>query len=145
MAYSFTLNDFRKQLEQIARPSLLKRMLGLMPGMGQMTKTLQNGEHQREMRRLGGMIDAMTPVERSDPKSIDLGRRLRIAKGSGVSPREVIDLIKQFERMATLMKKMAEGGKRDAIEKMRELRRGELVDDWEDDDDPWDDDDILGT
>ncbi|MBA2114391.1 hypothetical protein [Bremerella alba] len=138
MAHSFTLDDFRKQLEQITRPSLLKRMLGLTLGMGEMTKTLQSGEHQREMCRLGGMIDAMTPVERSDPKSIDLGRRLQIAKGTGVSPREATDLIKQFESMATLMKKMAEGGNRHAIEKLRELRRGELVDDW-------DDDDILGT
>ncbi|QDU77274.1 Signal recognition particle protein [Bremerella volcania] len=144
MAYTFTLDDFRKQLEQMARPGLLERMLGLMPGMGEMTKTLQSGEHQREMRRLGGMIDSMTPSERSKPQSIDESRRSRIANGAGVSLREVNDLLKQFASMASLMESMTEGGTRSAIDKMRELRRGEIVDGWDDDDEPWDDDDILG-
>ncbi|PQO27945.1 hypothetical protein C5Y96_16320 [Blastopirellula marina] len=144
MANPFTLDDFRKQLEQMARPGLLEKMLWLIPGMGEMTKMLHSDEHKWEMRRLGGMIDSMTPAERNDPKLIDPSRRQRIADGSGVSPREVTDLIKQFESMASLMEAMTRGGTRSAIDKMRELRRGEVFDDWEDDDDPWDDDDILG-
>jgi len=144
MAFTFTLDDFRKQLEKIARPSLLERMLGLLPGMGEMAQQLQSGEHQREMRRLGGIIDSMTPVERIAPYLIDTSRRQRIAQGAGVSPQEVNELIRQFDSMATLMKGMAEGGMEGAMDRMRKLRRGEPVDDGDDDDEPWDDDDILG-
>ncbi|QDU77275.1 Signal recognition particle protein [Bremerella volcania] len=124
----FTLDDFRKQLNQIARPGLMQKMLGLMPGMGEMTKMLQGGDHEKEMRRLGGMIDSMTPAERSDPKLIDNSRRQRIAKGSGVSPQEVNELIKQFDSMASLMKGMAGGGVGGAMDMMRKLRSGELMD-----------------
>ncbi|MFN3151118.1 signal recognition particle protein [Bremerella sp.] len=124
----FTLDDFRKQLNQIARPGLMQKMLGMMPGMGEMTKMLQGGDHEKEMRRLGGMIDSMTPAERNDPKLIDNSRRQRIAKGSGVSPQEVNELIKQFDSMASLMKGMAGGGVGGAMDMMRKLRSGELMD-----------------
>ncbi|PQO27946.1 signal recognition particle protein [Blastopirellula marina] len=124
----FTLDDFRKQLNQIARPGLMQKMLGLMPGMGELTKMLQGGDHENEMRRLGGMIDSMTPAERNDPKLIDNSRRQRIAKGSGVSPQEVNELIKQFDSMASLMKGVAGGGVGGAMDMMRKLRTGELMD-----------------
>lgn len=146
MDSTFTLDDFRKQLEQIARPSLIQRLFGLMPGMGEMQRMLQSSEHQREMRRLSGMIDSMTPGERFAPQSIDLSRRQRIAQGSGVTPREVNELINQFESMAKLMNKMAGDGRNEAIDRMRKLRQGGPIDEGEDqDDEPWDDDDILGT
>jgi len=124
----FTLDDFRKQLQQIAKPGLVQKMMGLMPGMGEMTKMLQNDDHEKEMRRLGGMIDSMTADEKSNPKLIDSSRRGRIAKGSGVSPQEVSELIKQFDSMASLMKGMAGGGVGGAMDMMRKLRSGELVD-----------------
>ncbi|MEW4451590.1 signal recognition particle protein [Bremerella sp. JC817] len=124
----FTLDDFRKQLDQIARPGLMTKMLGLMPGMGEMSKMLQGGDHEKEMKRLGGMIDSMTAAERNDPKVIDNSRRQRIAKGAGVSPQEVNELIKQFDSMASLMKGMAGGGMSSAMDMMRKLRSGELMD-----------------
>ncbi len=124
----FTLDDFRKQLNQIARPGLMQKMLGLMPGMGEMTKMLQSGDHEGEMKRLGGMIDSMTPSERSNPKLIDNSRRQRIAKGAGVSPQEVNELIKQFDSMAALMKGVAGGGMGGAMDMIRKLRSGELMD-----------------
>ncbi|PQO33978.1 signal recognition particle protein [Blastopirellula marina] len=124
----FTLDDFRKQLNQIARPGLMQKMLGLMPGMGELGKLLQGGDHEKEMRRLGGMIDSMTPDERANPKLIDNSRRQRIAKGSGVSPQEVNEMLKQFDSMATMMKGMAGGGMTGAMDMMRKLRSGELMD-----------------
>ena len=144
MTGSFTLDDFRRQLDEISRPGLLERLLGILPGMGEMTEMLRTEEHAREVRRLGGMIDAMTPAERQAPTLIDLSRRRRIAKGSGVSPREVNELIKQYDSMASLMKGMAGGGVDGAIDTMRKLRRGEPVDFTDDDDEPWTDRDILG-
>lgn len=124
----FTLDDFRKQLNQIARPGLMQKMLGLMPGMGDITKLLQNGDHEQDMKRLGGMIDSMTPAERHNPRLIDNSRRQRIAKGAGVSPQEVNELIKQFDSMASLMKGMAGGGMGGAMDMMRKLKSGELMD-----------------
>ncbi|PQO44450.1 signal recognition particle protein [Blastopirellula marina] len=124
----FTLDDFRKQLQQIARPGLMQKMLGLMPGMGELTKMMQGSDHEKEMRRLGGMIDSMTADERNNPKLIDNSRRQRIAKGSGVSPQEVNALLQQFDSMATMMKGMAGGGVGGAMDMMRKLRSGELMD-----------------
>ncbi|MBI1246904.1 signal recognition particle protein [bacterium] len=124
----FTLDDFRKQINQIARPGLMTKMLGLMPGMGEINKMLQGGDHEQEMKRLGGIIDSMTQAERNDPKLIDNSRRQRIAKGSGVSPQEVNTLIQQFDSMATMMKGMAGGGMSSAMDMMRKLRSGELMD-----------------
>ena len=124
----FTLDDFRKQLNQIARPGLMQKMLGLMPGMGDITKLLQNGDHEQDMKRLGGMIDSMTPAERKNPSLIDNSRRQRIAKGAGVSPQEVNALIKQFDSMASLMKGMVGGGMGGAMDMMRKLKSGELMD-----------------
>ena len=61
-----------------------------------------------DMRRLVGVIDSMTPDERRTPsKVIDQSRRRRIAAGAGVEPHEVNELVKQFDGMADLMKKMA--------------------------------------
>lgn len=108
MADSFTLDDFRKQLDEIVRPGLLKRLIRMVPGMGEMRRQLQSSELQSEICRLGGMIDSMTPSERRDPQSIDESRKCRIAKGAGVSPREVNDLLKQFACMAAFIKRMTE-------------------------------------
>ncbi len=69
------------------------------------------------MKRLGGIIDSMTPAERRNPsKLIDQSRRRRIAAGAGVEPHEVNELVKQFDGMAGMMKEMAGLGMRDRIE-----------------------------
>lgn len=124
----FNLDDFRKQLDQIARPGLMQKMMGLMPGMGELTKMLGNSDHEGEMRRLGGMIDSMTPDERNNPKLIDNSRRQRIAKGAGVAPQQVNELLKQFDAMASMMKGMAGGGAGGAMEMMKKIQSGEMFD-----------------
>jgi signal recognition particle subunit SRP54 len=60
-----------------------------------------------EVKRLQGIIDSMTPSERSDPHSIDIPRRRRIAAGAGVDPADVSSLVKQFDAMASMVKQMA--------------------------------------
>ncbi|MEX1041847.1 MAG: signal recognition particle protein [Pirellulaceae bacterium] len=124
----FNLDDFRKQLDQIARPGLMQKMMGLMPGMGELTKMLGDSDHEGEMRRLGGMIDSMTAAERNNPKLIDNSRRQRIAKGAGVAPQQVNELLKQFDAMASMMKGMAGGGPGGAMEMMKKIRSGEMFD-----------------
>ncbi len=124
----FTLDDFRKQLQQIARPGLMQKFMGLMPGMGEMSKMLQDVDAEKDMRRLFGIIDSMTQSERTDPKSIDPGRRQRIAAGAGVQPQEVNELVKQFDGMASIMKTMAGKGVGDRMKMMQQIQQGGMMD-----------------
>ncbi|MFN7731033.1 MAG: signal recognition particle protein [Pirellula sp.] len=105
----FTLGDFRDMMQKLRKPGLMTKMLSLMPGMGELSKVMGNVDNEKEMSRLTGIVDAMTPEERRDPKIIDPSRRNRIAKGCGVQPTQVSDLIKQFELIGPMMQ-MATGG-----------------------------------
>jgi signal recognition particle subunit SRP54 len=124
----FTLEDFRKQLQQIAKPGLMKKMMGMMPGMGELNKMMGDVDAENDMRRLFGIIDSMTPVERRNPKVIDPSRRQRIATGSGVQPQEVNELIKQFDGMKSIMESMAGKGMRERMQMVRELQSGGMLD-----------------
>ena len=100
----FTLDDFRKQFEQIQAMGM-KDLIGRMPGMSEM---IPEGEDPEEgIKRIQGMIDSMTRKERKDPDIIDMGRRRRIAEGSGTEPHEVKQFLQQFDQVRTLMRQMA--------------------------------------
>jgi signal recognition particle subunit SRP54 len=120
----FTLEDFRKQLEQISRPGLMQKMISLLPGMGDLRNMMQQANTEKDTRRVLGIIDSMTPVERRNPAIIDANRRRRIAAGSGTQHFEVNDLIKQFDRMASVMKSLAGAGMGDRMRMMRDLQAG---------------------
>jgi signal recognition particle subunit SRP54 len=101
----FTLDDFRKQFEQLKKMGPMKDVLGSMPGMSDM---IPEGEDpEQAFRRIQGMIDSMTKAERRNPDVIDIGRRRRIAAGSGTEPHEVKQFLGQFEQVRTLMRQMA--------------------------------------
>jgi signal recognition particle subunit SRP54 len=101
----FTLDDFRKQFEQLKRMGPMRDVLGAMPGMGDL---IPEGEDPEEaLGRIQGMIDAMTEEERRNPDIIDGNRRRRIARGSGTEPHEVSQFLKQFDQVSTLMRRMA--------------------------------------
>jgi hypothetical protein len=100
----FTLADFRKQFEQIAKLGM-KGMLARMPGMADM---IPEGEDpETALRRVRGVIDSMTPGERANPAIIDRSHRRRIAAGAGVQPNEVKQFLRQFGQVRALMKQMA--------------------------------------
>ncbi len=123
----FTLEDFRTQLSQIAQPGLMQKLMGLMPGMGEMRKLMEDGDTDKEMKRMFGIIDAMTPHERRNPKMIDPSRRRRIAAGAGAGASEVNDLLKQFDGIASVMKSMAGKGAGDRMKMVREMQSGSLL------------------
>src|SRR5438270_1323961 len=102
----FTLDDFRKQFEQMQKMGPMKDMLAQMPGG--MADLIPEGEDPEEsMRRIQGMIDSMTKEERRNPDIIDLGRRRRIAAGSGTEPHEIKQFINQFDQIRGFMRQMA--------------------------------------
>jgi signal recognition particle subunit SRP54 len=106
----FDLTDFRAQLGQVKGMGPVKEIMKMIPGMSQFAQTMDpdgDVDADGDLRRLQGIIDSMTPVERADPKRIDMSRRRRIATGAGVDPSDVSDLVKQFDAMADMVKKMA--------------------------------------
>jgi signal recognition particle subunit SRP54 len=124
----FTLDDFRKHLKMIKRLGPLQKVLGLIPGMGQMKEMLANEDLESNMTRLFGIIDSMTPDERRNPsKIVDQSRRRRIAAGAGVEAHEVNDLVKQFDGMKSIMTSLAGKGMGDRMKMVRELQRGAMT------------------
>jgi signal recognition particle subunit SRP54 len=119
----FTLEDFRKQLSQIGRLGPLQKVMGLIPGMSALNEMMGDVDPEQDMKRLFGIIDAMTPAERRNPaRLIDQSRRRRIAAGAGVEPHEVNDLVKQFDAMAQMMTSLAGKGMRERAKMVRELQ-----------------------
>jgi signal recognition particle subunit SRP54 len=105
----FTLQDFMDYMRQLKQLGSMKKMLGMIPGMGQMREQLENFD-EREVDRVEAMINSMTPGERTNPKIINGSRRSRIAKGSGVTVSEINGLLDRFEQAKTMMRSMAKGG-----------------------------------
>jgi signal recognition particle subunit SRP54 len=124
----FTLDDFKKMLGQTKKLGPLNKIMGMLPGMSAMSDMLGQVDAEKDMRRLVGIIDSMTPDERRNPsKVVDQSRRRRIAAGAGVEPHEVNDLVKQFDGMADVMKRMSGMGMRDRMRMMQELSQGGLL------------------
>lgn len=124
----FTMEDFRKQLAQIAQPGLMQKMMGLMPGMGDLTKAMGDVD-ENDMKQVFGIIDSMTPEERRNPtKTIDQSRRQRIAAGAGVEPAAVNGLVKQFDGMAQMMKSMAGKSAGDRMKMVNDMQKGGMLD-----------------
>jgi signal recognition particle subunit SRP54 len=101
----FTLDDFRKQFEAMAKMGGMKELVGQMPGMSEMMP--EDEDPDQAIKRIQGMIDAMTKEERRNPDIIDLSRRRRIASGSGTQPHEIKQFVGQFDQMRTIMRQMA--------------------------------------
>ncbi len=102
---SFTLEDFLEQLRQMKKLGSLESLVGMLPGAGQI-QPQEIAKQEKEMRRMEGMICAMTPQERRNPAILNARRRLRIAGGSGVKVTEVNTMLNKFAQMQQAMKKM---------------------------------------
>jgi signal recognition particle subunit SRP54 len=105
----FTLADFLVQMQQMRNMGSMKKMLGMLPGMGQMREALDNFD-EREVDRVEAIVRSMTPAERDNPKIINGSRRARIAKGSGVTTTDVNQLLDRFAGAQKMMKQMSRGG-----------------------------------
>jgi len=104
----FGLDDFLDQLSKIRRMGPLTSLLGMIPGLaGHQLGKMQVDE--REFDRIEAIILSMTPEERRRPELIKGSRRLRIARGSGVTVQQVNQLVKQFGEMRKLMKGLQQG------------------------------------
>src|SRR5690606_6641885 len=105
----FTLEDFLAQMQGLRNMGSMKKMPGMLPGMGQMREAIENFD-EREADRIEAIVRSMTPAERQNPKIINGSRRARIAKGSGTTASDVNQLLDRFEGAQKMMKQMARGG-----------------------------------
>jgi signal recognition particle subunit SRP54 len=108
----FTLEDFLEQLRAMKKLGSLESIVGMLPGGAEMLK--QQGDlskQEREFKRMEAMICSMTPQERKSPQILNAKRRVRIAKGSGVSVTELNTMLNKFGGMQQMMKKMGKFSK----------------------------------
>lgn len=126
----FTLEDFRDQLRTIKKMGPLEQILGMIPGLGNL-KQLNEQRAQiddRQLARIEGIINSMTPQERRNHAIINGSRRKRIARGSGTSVEEVNRLLKQFVDMRKMLKSMSAmaggGGGRRGRQRLMGMLRG---------------------
>lgn len=101
----FDFNDFLSQVEQVKKMGNLKDLISMIPGAGKMLRDVDIDENA--FKPVEAIIKSMTPKERTNPDIINASRRQRIAKGSGTSIQEVNNLLKQFDEMRKVMKKMS--------------------------------------
>ena len=102
---TFTLDDFVDQLRQVRQMGNLSSIMSMMPGVPKEMKDANIDE--REIDRVEAIVLSMTPDERNNPDVVDGSRRARIATGSGTTPAQVSNLLKQFKEMRKVMKGMA--------------------------------------
>jgi signal recognition particle subunit SRP54 len=103
----FTLDDFRKQFEQLKKMGSMRDLLASMPG-GFADMIPEGEDPEVAVKRIQGMIDSMTKEERRHPDIIDLNRRRRIAAGSGTDAADVKQFLAQFDTIRDMMRKMAQ-------------------------------------
>ncbi len=105
----FTLDDFLEQLEAMSKMGSMGKLLGMLPGAGQMKKQIENFD-ESEITRTKAIVQSMTPLERRDLKVLNGSRRARIALGSGRKVSDVNALVDKFTAAQKMMKQMRKGG-----------------------------------
>ena len=117
----FDLNDFKDQLQQVKKMGDMGSLLEKLPAQfAQAAGQMQSGQAEKQMRRTEGIINSMTPAERSKPEILKASRKRRIAAGADVPVQEVNRMLNQFEQMQGMMKQMKKGG----MEKMMRAMGG---------------------
>ncbi|MGH6900828.1 MAG: signal recognition particle protein [Geminicoccaceae bacterium] len=108
---SFDLDDLATQLQQMRKMGGMSGILGMLPGVGKIRQQL--ADHQIDDRMIArqlAIIGSMTPKERRNPQVLHASRKRRIAAGSGTAVPEVNKLLKQYQQMQTMMKRVKKMG-----------------------------------
>ncbi|MCC5915700.1 MAG: signal recognition particle protein [Cryomorphaceae bacterium] len=118
---TFDYEDFYEQIQQIKKMGNMKDLMGMLPGMGKMMKNIDIEDDA--FKGVESIIQSMTPEERHNPKIMSSSRKQRIANGCGRDISEVNKMVKQFEDMSKMMRKM-QGGKMKQMANMMGGGRG---------------------
>ncbi len=119
MKGSFDLNDMLNQMRQMKKIGSMGSILGMLPGLSKFKSQIEeSGVCDNLMKKQEAIILSMTKKERSNPDIIKASRKRRIALGAGVEVHDVNVLLKSYEQMSTMMKKMGKFGSLSAMSKM---------------------------
>ena len=105
MEGKFTLDDLLRQMKRIQKLGSLGGLMKLIPGMPTITEEKKEAG-EKEMRNFEAIINSMTPYERENPSILKNSRKVRIAKGCGKTNADINRLLKRYESMQEMMKKM---------------------------------------
>jgi signal recognition particle subunit SRP54 len=115
----FDLNDFLSQLQQMKQMGGLSSLMDKLPAqMAAKAGQVDMDRAERDIRRKEGIIQSMTKLERRKPEIIKATRKRRIAAGAGVQVQDVNRMLKEFEQMQDMMKKMKGGGMMKMMKRM---------------------------
>ncbi|MFP3029533.1 MAG: signal recognition particle protein [Arsenophonus sp.] len=106
---SFDLKDFLEQLKQMRNMGGMERMLSKMPGIFQVPDAVKSQMHDKVLLRMEAIINSMSTKEQQKPEIIKGSRKRRIAAGSGTQVQDINRLLKQFNDMQRMMKKIKKG------------------------------------
>lgn len=115
----FDLLDFRDQLQQLQNMGGIGSLMDKLPGMGQIPDAAKSQINDGEFVKMEAIINSMTPGERARPLLVKGSRKKRIAAGSGTQIQDVNRLLKQFNQMQKMMKKMKGGGMAKMMRQMK--------------------------
>jgi len=126
----FTLLDFKEQMGAIRKMGPITQIMKMIPGMGRVAEMMgaQDIDAEGELSHIEAIINSMTPKERDNPDCIDMGRRRRIAEGSGTNPSDVNKLLKEFSQMAGMMQNLAGQSKWQQLRQIRQMADGGVFD-----------------
>jgi len=113
----FTFDDFLEQLREVRKMGPLSQLTAMIPGMNRLPDNAPVDE--KGLVRVEAIIQSMTREERQRPSIINGSRRRRIAQGSGTTVQEVNRLLKQFDEMQRMMKRLSKGNVRRTMQNMR--------------------------
>jgi signal recognition particle subunit SRP54 len=102
----FTLEDMLSQMRQVQKLGSMQKIMGMIPGMGQLKQQLETVVTDKRMKHLEAILTSMTPAERKNHLLLDGKRKRRIATGSGRPVHEVNRLLKQYLEMKKMMSQM---------------------------------------
>jgi signal recognition particle subunit SRP54 len=115
----FDLNDFLAQIQQMKQMGGLSSLMDKMPAsIAAKAGQIDMGRAEKDIQRKQGIIHSMTPLERRKPELIKATRKRRIATGAGVQVQEVNRMLKEFEQMQDMMKKMKGSGMMKMMKRM---------------------------
>ena len=124
---NFDLDDFKAQMSQMRQMGGMGALMDKMPAqMSGMAAKMNPADADKAVRRIEGIINSMTPLERRKPELIKATRKKRIADGSGVQVQEVNRLLKQFEETQKMMKMFAKGGMAKMMRGMGNMMGGKM-------------------
>ncbi len=103
------MDDLLEQMRGLRKMGSIGQLMGMLPGFSNISSRLSDDESEKQIRKMEAIISSMTPEERHNPDIINGSRRYRISRGSGTTPHDINQLLKQFYQIKKLSKQVSRG------------------------------------